>query len=62
MAGVGREATQFKSEGLNIGSKRPFSFKVPDKYDEILLSLPNRSAKIRQWVIEGMIREGLIEE
>ncbi|WP_180270215.1 hypothetical protein [Nostoc linckia] len=38
----------------------PICVKFTTDVDEILRSLPNRSEKIRQWVIEGLEREGLL--
>lgn len=63
MAGEGSKKTQFKSTGVGLTHKnKTFGFKIPDKYEDVLELLPNRSQKIRQWVIEGMIREGLVFE
>ncbi|MBD2771892.1 hypothetical protein [Iningainema tapete] len=62
MAGVGSKKTQFKDQGLGVGDRKPLSFQIPDPYDQILRSLPNRSAKIREWVIAGMLQEGLAQQ
>lgn len=62
MAGIGSKKTQFKDKGVGVAQKTPLSFAIPDPYDEILRTLPNRSEKIRQWVIKAMIEEGLVEQ
>jgi hypothetical protein len=59
--GVGKEATQFKGTGAGIGSVAPIPTRYPADIDALLRSLPNRSEKIREWVIEGLKREGLLE-
>ncbi|MDF5715037.1 MAG: hypothetical protein PUP92_19020 [Rhizonema sp. PD38] len=59
MTGEGSKKTQFKDKGVGVGRKPPLSFQIQDPYDEILRSLPNRSEKIREWVIQGMLKEGL---
>ncbi|MDM9583122.1 hypothetical protein [Nostoc sp. GT001] len=38
----------------------PICVKFSTEVDELLRSLPSRSDKIRQWVIEGLEREGLL--
>ncbi|MBD2776752.1 hypothetical protein [Iningainema tapete] len=63
MAGEGSKKTQFKSTGLGITNEsKTFGFKINEKYEDVLIMLPNRSQKIREWVIQGMLREGLIED
>jgi hypothetical protein len=57
--GVGSEATQFKDFGLGLGKVKPIPTRYPPDVDALLRSLPNRSEKIREWVIEGLKREGL---
>ncbi|MCC5636309.1 hypothetical protein LC593_10655 [Nostoc sp. CHAB 5844] len=53
---------QFTPEiGIKSGQS-PISTKYPEEIEKILRSLPNRSEKIRQWVIEGMRKEGLLGE
>ena len=53
----------FVSEGKNIGSQvGVIGCKFPPEIDEILRSLPNRSDKIREWVIQGLVREKLLEQ
>lgn len=59
--GIGREATQFKDTGVGVGSVTPIATRFPADIDALLRSLPNRSEKIREWVIEGLKREGLLE-
>lgn len=44
------------------GKSDPISTKYPPDIEKILRSLPSRSEKIRQWVIEGMKREGLLNQ
>lgn len=61
MAGEGSKKTQFKDQGVGVGRRKCYSFKIPEQYDEILLSLPNKSEKFREWIIQGMIREGLLK-
>jgi hypothetical protein len=52
----------FKGKGLGThDATRPICAKFPPDVDAILRSLPDRSEKIRQWVIEGMQREGLLD-
>lgn len=43
------------------GKSDPISTKYPPDVEAILRSLPNRSEKIRQWVIEGMKRDGHLD-
>ncbi|MBD2776756.1 hypothetical protein [Iningainema tapete] len=63
MSGRGKEATQYKSTGLGIGSgRKSYAFKIAQKYDHVLENLPNKSEKFREWIIQGMLREGLIED
>lgn len=53
----------FLPQGKGIGGKsKAMSAKFPPAIQEILENLPNRSDKIREWVIAGMIREGLLSE
>ncbi len=40
----------------------PICVKFSTEVDEKLRSLPNRSEKIRQWVIEGLEREGYLAD
>lgn len=53
-------ASQDKGIGLKH-HQSPVCVKLPPEIDAIVRSLPNRSHKLRQWIIEGMEREGLIE-
>ncbi len=54
---------KFQDTGLGTtNQQQPISTKYPPEVDKILRSLPNRSEKIRQWVIEGLEREGLLTE
>ncbi len=62
MAREGSIPTQFKPTGVGVSRKAPHSFAIPDPYDEILRSLPNRSEKLRQWVIKCMVEEGLLDQ
>ncbi|MBD2776754.1 hypothetical protein [Iningainema tapete] len=62
MAGEGSKKTQFKDKGVGVGRRNPIAFAMPDPYDEILRSLPNRSEKLRQWVIKCMIEDGLVDQ
>lgn len=62
MAREGSIPTQFKPIQVGLSRKKPLSFVIPDPYDEILRSLPNRSEKLRQWVIKAMLEEGLLEQ
>ncbi len=39
---------------------KPVAVALPIEADEIVRSLPNRSAKLREWILEGMRREGLL--
>lgn len=58
-----KENTQFQGYGVGIPRTiAPIPVKYPPEVDAILRSLPNRSEKIRQWVLEGMRREGLLED
>ena len=50
--------TRFKDKGEGIGhTNKPICAAFPPEIDIILRALPNRSEKIRQWVIQGMQRE-----
>lgn len=40
---------------------QPISVKYPAEVDAVLRSLPDRSERIRQWVIEGLRRDGLVD-
>jgi hypothetical protein len=52
----------FAGKGLGThDATRPICAKFPPDIDAILRSLPDRSEKIRQWVIEGMQREKLLD-
>lgn len=63
MAGRGKEATQFKSTGLGIKNKgKSFSLRLPQKYEDVICSLDNRSERLREWIIRGMIEDGLIQD
>ena len=42
-------------------SRKPIQTKLPVVLDEKLRQQGNVSALVRQWVIEGMCRDGLIE-
>ncbi|MFL9823187.1 hypothetical protein AB0756_39795 [Tolypothrix campylonemoides VB511288_2] len=54
---------KYQNTGLGTTDKQqPISVKYPPKVDAILRNLPKRSDKIRQWVLEGMRREGLLKE
>lgn len=48
--------------GAKVDGNTGICVKFPTSVDSILRSLPNRSAKIREWVIEAMLREGLMEQ
>lgn len=58
----GAEKAQEKwSQGLGTkNDSPPICVKLPPDVDEIARSLPDRSAKLRQWIREGMEREGLL--
>ncbi len=61
----GKRGSEFRSSlGTFVpedGEKgNPVSVALPIEADEIVRGLPNRSAKLRQWILEGMRREGLL--
>ncbi|MBD2771339.1 hypothetical protein [Iningainema tapete] len=63
MAGRGKEATYFKGQGLGIASDgKSFSLRMPKKYECVILQLDNRSERLREWIIRGMIEDGLIQD
>lgn len=39
---------------------KPVCVALPIEADEVVRALPNRSEKLRQWIVEGMRREGLL--
>lgn len=62
MAGRGR-AKDGKYTG-EIGlteSIAPISVRYPAEVDAVLRALPDRQSRIRQWVEEGLRREGLLK-
>jgi hypothetical protein len=55
--------TKFTGYGLGINhDHKPVCVNLPPEIDAIVRSLPNRSEKLRQWIIEGVEREGLFRE
>ncbi|MCC5644771.1 hypothetical protein LC607_17865 [Nostoc sp. CHAB 5824] len=55
------DSKRIKGVGLGTTDKQaPICVKLPPDIDTVVRSLPNRSDKIRQWIIEGMRREGLL--
>lgn len=63
MAGEGSKQTQFKGKGVGLVTKsKSLCFKIPQKYEDVILQLDNRSERIREWVIRGMVQDGLIED
>lgn len=52
-------ATRFKSQGVGIASKqKPVSVMLPPEIDAIVRDMPNRSAFIRQAILEKLERDG----
>jgi hypothetical protein len=52
----------FKGDGLGLThSTKPHCFKIPDPYDRILRSLPNKSDFLREAVMEKLERDGLLQ-
>lgn len=63
MAGRGKEATYFKGQGLGIGADgKSVSLRIPKKYEHVILQLDNRSERLREWIIRGMIQDGLVQD
>lgn len=59
----GGYSTRFKGKGVGLKSgQKPVSTTLPNKYDEYVRSLNERSEFIRQAVIEKIEREGLLEK
>ncbi len=55
--------TKYKDTGLGTTDKQPpISVKFPPNIDQLLRSLPNRSDLIRRYVIEGLKRDGQLQE
>lgn len=53
----------FVSQGKNIGGEvKVIGCKFPPEVDAVLRTLPNRSEKLREWVIKCMVEEGLLEK
>jgi hypothetical protein len=57
-----RDRVANQTKGLGTKKKQsPISVKLPPEIDSIVRSLPDRSEKLREWIIEGMKKDGLIE-
>ncbi|MDF5724118.1 MAG: hypothetical protein PUP91_27360 [Rhizonema sp. PD37] len=53
----------FVSQGKDIGGEvKVIGCKFPPEVDAVLRTLPNRSEKLRQWVIQCMLEEGLLDQ
>ncbi len=57
--GVGKASTQFKGTGTDY-AKTPISIKFDKITDIVLRQIPDKSAKIREWVLEGLKKEGYL--
>lgn len=56
-----KRAEQAWNQGKGIPHDiKPIAVKFPGDVDAVLRSLPDRSERIRQWVIAGMKSEGLL--
>lgn len=54
--------TKYTDTGLGTTDRQqPISVKYPPEIDGVLRSLPNRSEVIRQYVLEGLKRDGLLQ-
>jgi hypothetical protein len=54
--------TRFEPMSEEALSRKIAGAKLPESAQRILDTLPDKSAKIRQWILEGMKREGLLPE
>jgi hypothetical protein len=53
--------TQFQVQGNEPLAKQSLTVRLPESADAIARNLPDRSEKLRQWILEGMEREKLIK-
>lgn len=54
--------TRFKSRGIGTrNGQQPISVMLPVEIDEIVRALPNRSAWIREAIIEKLQREQILD-
>lgn len=53
--------TQFQVQGNEPLAKQSLTVRLPQSVDAIARNLPNRSEKLRQWILEGLEREKLIK-
>lgn len=57
------ESAQFSGKGIGVRyGDRPICVKLPADVRSVIEVLPDRSAKLRQWIVEGMKREGLLPD
>jgi hypothetical protein len=55
--------TRFEGQGIGTKHKqKPLSVLLPAEADAVVRSLPNRSEKLRQWILDGMKAEGLLPQ
>jgi len=53
---------RFVPIGEEALSRKIAGTKLPESAQVILDELPDKSAKLRQWILEGMQREGLLPQ
>ena len=49
--------TRFQPQAPVYLAKQSISVRLPEDIDPLIRSLPNRSEKLRQWIVEGWLRE-----
>ncbi len=55
-----RKPWQYKPTGEKALCRKTVAVKLPEEWVILLDRLPNKSDRLRQWIEEGMKREGLI--
>lgn len=58
-----RRDYQTRIQGTGLGTKEsipPLTVRVPPDIDAIIRSLPDRSQRLRKWIIEGLEKDGLL--
>jgi hypothetical protein len=53
------ESGKFVTPGSERTAKSTIGVRLPEWADAIVRLLPNRAEKLRQWIIEGIEKEGL---